>query len=318
MDRSVQRNKLYPLAGISRNPGIEVQRATLPHCHAMPADPQPTRLTLARWLVRARQILSTARVQVNRLWRNCSARPGVHVGGFREHKAQSQHIRNGSIGSRRNSYRRVGAEADDQADRDVIHLPAVLGRPGWNWLSATPIMISLLGRRGCACRRADPRRNSGHQRTACRDVGGPSVRRHSPARFPTRDIRTSGWRARAGTGTVAASTPGFSDHTVAQSLCSMRRTPAAPEVVANDRTPRFSPSPLLDDPGLFGSRAGPCAPPASRTSRVAWRTYRLCVCCVWAVRRGPRKDRLIPLLSSTEEFFESEASSAALIAKFPT
>ncbi len=55
------------IRGDFRQPGVEVQAGTPAVLHPMPADPAPSRLTLARWLV-AKDNPLTARVTVNRLW----------------------------------------------------------------------------------------------------------------------------------------------------------------------------------------------------------------------------------------------------------
>ena len=55
------------IRGDFRQPGVEVQPATLAVLNPMPADLAPSRLALARWLV-AKDNPLTARVTVNRLW----------------------------------------------------------------------------------------------------------------------------------------------------------------------------------------------------------------------------------------------------------
>jgi len=62
------RRKTYVhIRGDYRNRGVEVTPGTPAFLHPMPADPNPSRLTLARWLV-ARDNPLTARVAVNRIW----------------------------------------------------------------------------------------------------------------------------------------------------------------------------------------------------------------------------------------------------------
>jgi cytochrome c553 len=55
------------IRGDYKDPGIEVQPGTLAVLNPLPADPHPSRLTLARWLV-SRDNPLTARVIVNRVW----------------------------------------------------------------------------------------------------------------------------------------------------------------------------------------------------------------------------------------------------------
>jgi hypothetical protein len=55
------------IRGDYRQPGIEVQPGTLAILNPNPADPSPSRLTLARWLISKENPL-TARVTVNRMW----------------------------------------------------------------------------------------------------------------------------------------------------------------------------------------------------------------------------------------------------------
>ncbi|MFN0169473.1 MAG: DUF1553 domain-containing protein [Bryobacteraceae bacterium] len=55
------------IRGDFRQPGIEVQPAGLAVLNPMPADPRPSRLTLAKWLV-SRDNPLTARVTMNRQW----------------------------------------------------------------------------------------------------------------------------------------------------------------------------------------------------------------------------------------------------------
>ena len=71
------------IRGDFRRPGIEVQPGTPAVLNPMPADPAPSRLTLARWLVSKDNPL-TARVTVNRLWQEYFGRglvePSVDFG----------------------------------------------------------------------------------------------------------------------------------------------------------------------------------------------------------------------------------------------
>jgi hypothetical protein len=61
------------IRGDFRRPGIEVEPATPAVLHRLPADPHPSRLTLARWLV-SRDNPLTARVAVNRMWQELFGR----------------------------------------------------------------------------------------------------------------------------------------------------------------------------------------------------------------------------------------------------
>ena len=61
------------LRGDFRSRGIQVQPGTPAFLHAMPADPSPTRLTLAKWIASSDNPL-TARVTVNRLWQELLGR----------------------------------------------------------------------------------------------------------------------------------------------------------------------------------------------------------------------------------------------------
>ncbi|HWB99612.1 MAG TPA: DUF1553 domain-containing protein, partial [Bryobacteraceae bacterium] len=61
------------IKGDYREHGPEVQPAVLSVLNPMPADPQPSRLTLARWLV-SRDNPLTARVTVNRFWQELFGR----------------------------------------------------------------------------------------------------------------------------------------------------------------------------------------------------------------------------------------------------
>jgi len=70
VERPTPRATHIHLRGDFRNPGIEVQPGTPA---ALPADPQPSRLTLARWLVAAENPL-VARVAVNRVWQELFGR----------------------------------------------------------------------------------------------------------------------------------------------------------------------------------------------------------------------------------------------------
>ncbi len=55
------------IRGDFRQPGVEVRPGTPAFLNGMPSDPNPSRLTLARWLVSEENPL-TARVAVNRIW----------------------------------------------------------------------------------------------------------------------------------------------------------------------------------------------------------------------------------------------------------
>jgi hypothetical protein len=59
--------------GDYRRPGIEVRPGTPAALHPLPADPRPSRLALARWLV-SRDNPLTARVAVNRMWQELFGR----------------------------------------------------------------------------------------------------------------------------------------------------------------------------------------------------------------------------------------------------
>jgi hypothetical protein len=61
------------IRGDYRQPGKEVEALTPAALPPLPADPRPTRLTLARWLVSAENPL-TARVTVNRVWQELFGR----------------------------------------------------------------------------------------------------------------------------------------------------------------------------------------------------------------------------------------------------
>jgi mono/diheme cytochrome c family protein len=67
------RDSYIHLRGDFRARGIKVQPGTPAFLHGMPADPAPTRLTLARWIV-SRENPLTARVTVNRLWQELLGR----------------------------------------------------------------------------------------------------------------------------------------------------------------------------------------------------------------------------------------------------
>ena len=67
------RDTYIHLRGDFRSRGIQVQPGTPAFLHGMPADPAPTRLTLAKWIV-SRENPLTPRVTVNRLWQELLGR----------------------------------------------------------------------------------------------------------------------------------------------------------------------------------------------------------------------------------------------------
>ena len=127
----VPRKTWILIRGDYRSHGVEVQPATPAFLNPMPADPMPSRLTLAKWAV-TRDNPLTARVAINRMWQEFFGRGIVRTsndfgrqGDKPSHPELLDWLGDEFYG------RGMAGETDAPIDCDVRDIPAVVqGAPG--------------------------------------------------------------------------------------------------------------------------------------------------------------------------------------------